>query len=127
MAVKLTNTKMKDGPDGLTLPLQMVPVSGSLVVSAGTPADQLIAEDLWGTDRKILDTMLETFPQTGATSTELIDVTEIPRSTFFNARGRLLKTPWLKLEKHGSSQRLVLAVDVAPGDVPPWHEEALDE
>jgi hypothetical protein len=116
--------KMKDGPDGLTLPLQMMPVSGSLVVSAGTPVDQLIAEDIQVTDRKLLDTMFETFPQTGATARELIQVTGMRESTFYKARARLLKTPWLNMEKRGSSQRLVLAVDLAPDDVPPWHTVA---
>jgi hypothetical protein len=127
LAVNLECVKMKDGPDGLVLPLQMVPASRSLVVSAGTTTGQALAEDIQVTDRTILDAMRETFAETGATSTELVAVTGMPSSTFYKARGRLLKTSWLKLQKRGSTERLVLAVDLAPDDISPWHQGAGDE
>ncbi|MHB8297979.1 MAG: AAA family ATPase [Dermatophilaceae bacterium] len=107
LALTLENVKMKDGPEGLILTLTMAPAAGSLVVSKA--ADRLTVDEMHDTDQTILTVMRETFALTGATVIQLIEVTELPRSTVYKARGRLLNNGQLISTRRGSSDLLTLA------------------
>ncbi|MBB2988510.1 AAA family ATPase [Terracoccus luteus] len=78
MALDLTNKKMKDGPEGERVELTLAPVLDSLVVSkyARTGSGHVV-----DTDEAVMDAMRETFAHTGASTQQLIEVTEMPKST----------------------------------------------
>jgi hypothetical protein len=106
LALTLENTKMKDGPDGLILNLVMAPAAGSLVVSKA--ADRLTLDEMHDTDQAILAAMHDTFALTGATTAQLITVTELSPATVYRARGRLLGNGLLISTRRGSTDHLTL-------------------
>lgn len=115
LAVDLKLTKMKDSPDGTLINLTMQSALGSLVVSTGGQPDE---GDVLDTDRKVLDAMRDYFAQTGATVSQLAEVTGMTSSTLYKVRGRLLDTPWVTLVKRGGGTYLELAPDVGS----PWNQ-----
>lgn len=106
LAVNLENAKMKDAPESLTLHLMMAPALNSLVVSR--VADRPALDELYDSDQVILATMIETFALTGATVPQLVEVTDLPRSTVYKSRGRLLNSGQLISTRRGSSDLLTL-------------------
>lgn len=123
LAVDLTNTKMKNGPDGREFNLVMSPSLDSLVVSnRGSHGHAPAAEANYETDEQILATMRETFATTGASASALREVTGISKSTLYKARGRLLNSGQLVARRKGGSDYLYLpetgvesTVDSTPG------------
>ncbi len=107
LALDLKNTKMKDGPDGHVHELTLSPVLDSLVVSKHARAF-LPAEDNTEADEAILAAMHDAFAQTGASVTALAEVTGMPRSTLYKARGRLLRTGQLVTHRKGGTDYLNL-------------------
>ena len=100
--VRIKNTKMKDGPDGAEFVLKPSPVLDSVVLSA--VADNLGNEDNTASQRAILFVLAEVFGQTdGASASELIEATQLPKSTFYLARAALLKTR--QIESNGPPSR----------------------
>jgi hypothetical protein len=77
-AVSLKLTKMKDGPDGVTINLTAIPVLDSLVLVAGGSADA----DLNDKARTILACISGAQPQ-GVGPDEIIAVTGIPKATVY--------------------------------------------
>ena len=118
LALDLVNTKMKDGPDGERIELTMSPVLDSLVVSKYARHGQVAPSETYDADEALLTAMHETFATTGASTRQLIDVTELPSSTVYKARGRLLKSGQLVTRKKGGTDYLFLVgapVAAAPG------------
>lgn len=111
--VTVTNTKMKDGPDGLIIRLQPHTIELDDVDNLGRPITSLVLEaaDSVATtanteaETRVLGVMRETFAETGATSSELLEVLDMPKSTFYLARGRLLRVGLLV---QGERRRLAL-------------------
>ena len=101
---------MKDGPDGTLIQLVMKPTLDSLVVSAasGLPAEENVHE----TDRQVLAALRDHFSETGATVKQLQSITGMGDSTLYKARGRLLKTPWVRNVKRGGGSYLELVEGV---------------
>jgi len=114
LALTLENTKMKDGPEGLILNLTMAPAAGSLVVSK--TADRLTVDEMHDADQAILTAMRETFALTGATVSQLVDVTGLPKTTVYRARGRLLNSGQLDSQKRGSSDWLTITNNLFGSD-----------
>ncbi|PKW25410.1 AAA family ATPase [Phycicoccus duodecadis] len=111
MGLDLVNRKMKDGPDGESIELTMSPVLDSLVVSRYARTGQtagLLAVENFESDDQMMTAMRETFAQTGASITQLIEVTDLPRSTAYKSRGRLLASGQLVPRKKGATQYLYL-------------------
>lgn len=106
LALNLENVKMKDAPEGLTFDLVMAAALSSLVVSKA--ADRITVDEMHDTDRQILATMHDLFALTGATVTQLVEVTELPRSTVYKSRGRLLSSGRLLVTRRGSSDLLTI-------------------
>lgn len=102
-ALTVVNTKEKDGPDGTKFDLTAKPVLGSLILFAG------VVDAFAGTrpsEEKILNVLADTFALTnGATAKEIMAVTGISESGFYNARGELLKQGKIDSTKVGSATR----------------------
>jgi len=104
---RIKNAKMKDGPDGAEFILKPSPVLDSVVLSA--VADTPTSEENTASQRAILHALAEVFGQTdGASTSELIEVTGQAKSTFYLARGALLKTGQIVSNGHTGRQRLRL-------------------
>jgi hypothetical protein len=82
----LENTKQKDGPEHSPIYLTASAGHGSLVLNEAAAT----AETMTGSQEKIIDALTDVFPD-GASGTMLMDVTALPRSTFFNAIAPLIK------------------------------------
>jgi len=130
LALTLENVKMKDAPESPTFNLTMAPAAGSLVVSKA--ADRLTVDEMQDTDQAILTAMHETFALTGATVAQLVEVTGLPKSTVYKARGRLLNSGQLDSQKRGSSDWLTIANNLFGNDPlstiphPPEHDSTPD-
>lgn len=125
LGLDLENKKMKDGPDGERIELTMSPVLDSLVVSKYARHGQgagLTGGDNYDSDNLILQAMTATFALTGATVQQLIEVTEMSRSTVYKARGRLLASGQLVPRRKGSTDYLYLPGTRVPEGVDsPWN------
>lgn len=123
----LKNTKMKDGPDGATIRLRprIVTLDGltdwldqpvtSLVLEAANDGIDTVVHNT-DSDERVMAAMRTVFSLTGATANELIEVTGMAKSTFYEARARLLSTGQLVRTGAGSRQRLELpSPDVSGG------------
>ncbi|HMM96712.1 AAA family ATPase [Phycicoccus sp.] len=111
LALDLVNAKMKDGPDSERIELTMSPVLDSLVVSKYSRTGQgagFLAVENYDSDDQLMTAMRETFAQTGASITQLIEVTGLPKSTAYKSRGRLLESGQLVPRKQGATQYLYL-------------------
>lgn len=108
--VELTNTKMKDGPDGLRLHLRATPTLSSLTLSATTPEAASTTES----QLRILDTMRTSF-RGGAWGSQLRDASGLTKSTFYRALGELVDAG--HLENTGTKQRPFY--ELGPSPVPP--------
>jgi hypothetical protein len=110
LALDLDNQKMKDGPGGERIELTMSPVLDSLIVSkyARHGAAGLAPIENYDTDDTVLAAMRETFAATGASITQLIEVTGLSRSTAYKARGRLLFSDQLVTRRKGGTDYLYL-------------------
>ena len=86
--VELTNPKQKDGAEADPVTLWVVPRLQSVVV-AGQPEGPTMVQRAASED-KILAVLAESFSETGACSTVLLDAAGLPRSTFHRALNRLL-------------------------------------
>jgi hypothetical protein len=96
---------MKGSSDGHQFDLRLRPEAGSLVVeSANRSGRNLFSEDNQS-DQLIMAVMRETFPVTGATVPELVEMTKLSRASVFRSRARLLDTSQLWVDK---SRRLFL-------------------
>lgn len=106
-AFTLSNKKMKDGPDGLTLNLRAKPHGDSLIISAGN--DNALSEDTTPSQRAILHALGDTFALTdGATASELIEVTGMSKSGFYKARAVLLRESQMLSTRVQNSTRYTL-------------------
>lgn len=122
MALDLECKKMKDGPDGERLELAMDTALDSLVVSN-------FARPHWGgqvdnhaTDDQILEAMRESFADTGASVSQLIEVTAMARATVYKARGRLLKSGQLASRRKAGTDYLFLPAQVWTAGGPVYGE-----
>jgi len=108
MALDLTNKKMKDGPDSERIELTMSPVLDSLIVSKYARAGGGLIVESYDTDDAVMDAMRTTFALTGASVTQLLEVTEMPKSTVYKARGRLLASGQIITRRKGGTAYLYL-------------------
>jgi hypothetical protein len=106
--LELTNTKMKDGPDGRVFLLRAVPHYDSLILEGGTHAP---ADDLEKSDQTILDALHDIAPGT-ATRAELGRITSLNTSTLYRAVGRLLRAG--QITDVGVGKVIVLAANSHP-------------
>lgn len=83
--VELELTKMKDGPDGITLWMQARPVLDSLVLAMSAPTPDNRATE---SEDTLLTTLRLTFPD-GAYSSQLHEASGLPKTTFYRALGAL--------------------------------------
>ena len=86
--LRIRRTKRKDGPgeDMLNLKFSEVPGTGSgVLVSQSAMADANKAE------RAVLAAMDEMFAETGVSASDLMEVTGLPKSSFYRVRGDLLR------------------------------------
>ena len=103
---RLELTKMKDGPDGTALDLKAVPSHGSLIIEGSER--RVGEEEASRAEQIVMQAMTGMFAQTGATATELIEATGLPKSTFYWARGRLIESGELESNGPRSRQRIEL-------------------
>lgn len=117
MVVDLKLTKMKDGPDGITVRLEATSSMKSLILHDAGP-DIFADQKANGSQRAILFALGETFAQThGATAAELIEATGMAKSTFYDARAALLKAGLIESGGSGHRPRYQLASPDGPGGV----------
>lgn len=103
----LTNTKMKDGPDGATFQLEPASVMESLVIQSRNGAEP--ASMVLDTDAQVMAAMRDVFASTGATARELLTVLEgMPERTMYRAVGRLEAAGRLHRERKGNSTLVTL-------------------
>lgn len=128
LAVDLTNTKMKNGPDGLKLALTMSPTGDSLIVgNTGRGVSPIAEENNYDTDNQLMTVMRETFAQTGASVGQLAEVTELGRSTVYKSRGRLLDSGQLITRRRGATDYLYLpnaGVESTVESTPRFHTDS---
>lgn len=119
--VELQNTKMKDGPGGLTLYLNAIPSERSIVLDTG--AAIVDAQRFTEAQNRVLDTLREQFPD-GAFGGTLLKATKLPDSSYYRAAKELRETglvvntgsktrPFLELAETIDSQTLPF------GETPP--------
>lgn len=84
--LELELTKMKDGPDGITLRMQSMLVGESLVLvpSLRTPRDEATESEA-----KLLAVLRSVFPE-GAYNGALLEASGLPKTTYYRARAGLL-------------------------------------
>lgn len=91
LKVKLTCTKMKDGPDGHCYPLGMLKQDESLVVGLDDGTVTVNATDqLSGVDARIMQAMQTEFLETGATVSTLVSKLSASQNTVYRSRKKLL-------------------------------------
>jgi hypothetical protein len=83
----LENTKQKDQAEHPPMVLRAVPVLDSLIIQAD---DGIGTREHTDSETRILAALGGAFATTGASSTELVEVTGLPKSTYYLARGKLL-------------------------------------
>ena len=110
----LKNTKQKDQAEHDEMLLCATPVRDSLVIEADR-----FSYDAPNTnsEAKILTALRGPFATEPATKTELMEVTELAKSTFYLARGRLLDSG--QIEKVGSKYQIRESNGVQPADSAP--------
>ena len=105
-SLELSNSKMKDGPDGAILALETVTVMESLVIQANNGPEPAALLD---TDAQVMAAMREVFASTGATARELGVVLEgMTERTVYRAVGRLEAAGRLHQERKGNSKLITL-------------------
>lgn len=106
--ITLTNKKMKSGPDGEKITLAPTLTAGSVILH--TTAEILSGQvETTAAQKTILDALATTFAHTdGASSTELIEATGLPKSTFYHARGALLEADLIKSNGRSGRGRYAL-------------------
>ncbi len=104
--LRLECTKAKDGPDGAVITLTGRPVLESLILEAAAAPS---VDELFDTDRHVLETLAETFAVTGATVTQLEAVTGMSPSTIYKARGRLQSDGRIVLVPRGGGHVMKLS------------------
>lgn len=98
--VVLACEKQKDGPPFRPIPVQLRAMGDSMVVDE--PRPQL------GPSRsalRVLERLVRDFPGSSATSTEWREAAGMPASSFYRARGELLRKGLVAESKHGNSTR----------------------
>ncbi|UYM05461.1 AAA family ATPase [Solicola gregarius] len=83
--LELTNTKMKDGPDGVTVHLRTSSVAGSLVLVG---SDGIDTSKTTESQLTLLDTLRNTFPD-GAHTSPLMKASGLPERTYYRAIAEL--------------------------------------
>lgn len=101
LQLELELTKMKDGPDGITVHMRAFPVPehGSLVL---TPAVKVERDEATESEGKLLTTLLSVFPE-GAYSGALRDASGLPKTTYHRALAALVRRG--AVQNSGSHQR----------------------
>ena len=103
-ALDLINAKMKDGPEGAIFKLQMTTTLDSLTI--GNRNEDAAAPE--GNDARFLIAMRDVFMTTGATASQLSEVTGMTMGQVLQARGRLELSGYVKIEKRGASDKIIL-------------------
>lgn len=103
-ALDLVNAKMKDGPEGAIFKLQMTKTLDSLTI--GNRNEDAAAPE--GNDARFLVAMRDVFMTTGATASQLSEVTGMTMGQVLQARGRLELSGHVKIEKRGASDKIIL-------------------
>ncbi len=101
-ALTLSNTKQKDQAEHTDMALRVKSMLDSLTISVDCGLGRPASTD---SEARILLALSGTFVTTGATNQELIDLTELPKSTYYLARGKLLKTGQIVNDGSKSRQR----------------------
>ncbi|UYM04219.1 AAA family ATPase [Solicola gregarius] len=83
--LELTNTKMKDGPDGVTVHLRTSSIDGSLVLVG---SDGIDTSKTTESQLTLLDTLRHTFPD-GAHTSPLMKASGLPERTYYRAIAEL--------------------------------------
>ncbi|MDX6307182.1 MAG: hypothetical protein QOI06_228 [Nocardioidaceae bacterium] len=126
--IELQNTKMKDGPGGLTLYLNAIPSERSIVLDTG--AAIVDAQRFTEAQNRILETLRDQFPD-GAFGGKLLTATKLPDSSYYRAAKELRQTgiivntgsktrPFLELAETVDSQTLPY------GETPPDQGDSHD-
>lgn len=101
-------TKQKDGPDGLTLDLQVEPAHDSLVIRS---AFALLSEKVGSSEQTILNVLAESSAdEKGITTAELLDLTKLTRSTTYGAVTKLQRAGLIRDVSPTSTRRWVRTV-----------------
>jgi hypothetical protein len=87
-SLKLVVTKQKDLPDGETIRLHRVPVADSRVLESHDSVGP--STDLVESERRLLATLWDSFGTIGAGSTQLLEATEMPKSSFYRSLNSLV-------------------------------------
>lgn len=114
--LELTNTKMKDGPDGLTLNLLASDSHGSLIIEAAT--EQASRMETTANQEAVLHAMRTKFADLGASANTLMEVTGLSKSSFYDARRELLRAGLLVSAGTKARPTLELPQSEGPSDYP---------
>lgn len=103
-AIKLTRTKRKDGPRGKALPLKLSVRGESCIVESHA------GDGLTGNEETLQSTLQSHFSNLGEiAATTLMDVSGVPKSSFYKALNSLADKGIVTLRKQGQSKLVQLA------------------
>jgi hypothetical protein len=85
--IRLENAKQKDAPEFDPVRLKLTPVGGSVVCTAIDYA--AAAAELTESEQKIVTTMREAFGDTAAATGKLLEVSGVPKASFYRALKRM--------------------------------------